>query len=76
MGTTLLKGEGTDNKGENFSPMEIRYQWGEGGEFWDIDSSKALKYLSMKQKNDGVLVLVQGKNEAGFNFISTKREKK
>lgn len=31
----------------------------------------------MKQKKrDGVLVLVQGMNEAGFNFISTKREKK
>lgn len=76
MGTTLLKGEGTDNKGENSSPKEMRYQWGEEGNS-GILTVKNFEILEHEtKKRDRVLVLVQGMNEAGFNFISTKREKK
>lgn len=42
--------------------------------YWQLKSFEILEHET--KKRDGVLVLVQGMNEAGFNFISTKREKK
>lgn len=76
MGTTLLKGEGTDTRVRT----PAQWKWGINEEREGNSGILTVKKLwntwAWNKKSDGVLVLVQGKNEAGFNFISTKREKK